>query len=391
MASRSSRSTKRKADESSNNVVSLSNSQVVTEPKQPKSDAAVTENAASDVPSIDLTANGDGTTHAVVRKKLSHCLSVDPVPLQPGKDPSQAVNIAVSSRALFDTGINYDWTEEPGKFSDYLDGIMRTEADPFPPGAAFPFIQALSQVNKCLLAINPTEQERFNVILMSHNHAHVGIKLINSINHHALYIERMCLTGGATPVPHYLEAYNVSLFLTSYPNEVEKALECGFAAAALSNQEVKDSVSEELRVAFDLDAVLFSAESEVHYKTGGLKAFFKHEKANRNKLVEEGPLKKFAQALGRMQKKFNDNPDIVKKSPIKVYVVTARSAASSGERAIKTLRAWGIRIDEIHFLAGAPKGPILNAIQPHIFFDDQHTHIDSAKKYGISAAQVGGE
>ena len=31
----------------------------------------------------------------------------------------------------------------------------------------------------------------------------------------------------------------------------------------------------------------------------------------------------------------------------------------------------GIRMYEIHFLAGAPKGPIINAIQSHIFFDDQ--------------------
>ena len=45
-------------------------------------------------------------------------------------------------------------------------------------------LQALCQVNRCLIEIDPKEQERFNVILMSHFHAHVGIKLINSINHH---------------------------------------------------------------------------------------------------------------------------------------------------------------------------------------------------------------
>ena len=57
---------------------------------------------------------------------------------------------------------------------------------------------------------------------------------------------------------------------------------------------------------------------------------------------------------------------------------------------LQTLRAWGLIIDEIHFLAGAPKGPILNAIKPHIFFDDQHVHIESAQKYGIAGAQVCG-
>ena len=34
------------------------------------------------------------------------------------------------------------------------------------------------------MKIDPKEQERFNVILMSHNHAHVGGRFINSVNHH---------------------------------------------------------------------------------------------------------------------------------------------------------------------------------------------------------------
>ena len=50
-----------------------------------------------------------------------------------------------------------------------------------------------------------------------------------------LHIERMCLTGGSTPVPHYLEAYNVSLFLTSYPEEVERALESGMYLTCVYN------------------------------------------------------------------------------------------------------------------------------------------------------------
>ena len=47
-------------------------------------------------------------------------------------------------------------------------------------------LQALGKVNECLLAIDPDEEERFNVILMSHSHTHVGIRLIHSINHHGM-------------------------------------------------------------------------------------------------------------------------------------------------------------------------------------------------------------
>lgn len=55
----------------------------------------------------------------------------------------------------------------------------------------------------------------------------------------------------------------------------------------MTSQSVRDCKTEELRIAFDLDAVLFSPESEVHYKAGGLKAFFRHEYENADKLVEE--------------------------------------------------------------------------------------------------------
>ena len=58
-------------------------------------------------------------------------------------------------------------------------------------------------------------------------------------------------------------------------------------------------------------------------------------------------------------------------SPYDSQLVTSSSAASAGSRAMKTLRSWGLDIDEAHFMAGAPKGPLLDKIKPHLFFDDQ--------------------
>ena len=68
--------------------------------------------------------------------------------------------------------------------------------------------------------------------------------------------------------------------------------------------------------------------------------------------------------------------------------MTARSAASSGARALKTLRSWGLETDEALFLAGAPKGPLLEKIRPHIFFDDQMFHVTGAQEMGTVAAHV---
>jgi 5'-nucleotidase len=90
-------------------------------------------------------------------------------------------------------------------------------------------------------------------------------------------------------------------------------------------------------------------------------------------------------ALGRMQKKFGCTDD--KNCPIRTYLVTSRDA-EVGERALKTLRHWGLQINESHFMAGAPKEEILKAINPHIFFDDQKSHIDGARRLGTPSGHV---
>ena len=54
----------------------------------------------------------------------------------------------------------------------------------------------------------------------------------------------------------------------------------------------------------------------------------------------------------------------------------------------QTLRRWGLDIDEALFLAGAPKGPILKKIKPHLFFDDQQRNIASGLEHGVNAAYV---
>jgi 5'-nucleotidase len=58
-------------------------------------------------------------------------------------------------------------------------------------------------------------------------------------------------------------------------------------------------------------------------------------------------------------------------------LVTARSAPAH-ERAIRTLMAWQIDVDEAMFLGGLPKGSFLREFEPDFFFDDQTGHIENA-------------
>uniref|UniRef100_A0A8D1I6T1 Cytosolic 5'-nucleotidase 1A n=1 Tax=Sus scrofa TaxID=9823 RepID=A0A8D1I6T1_PIG len=248
-------------------------------------------------------------------------------------------------------------------------------------------IQALEAVNKRLRELYPESEDLFDIVLVTNNHAQVGVRLINSINHYDLFIERFCMTGGNSPIC-YLKAYHTNLYLSADAEKVQEAIDEGIAAATIFSPSRDVAVSQsQLRVAFDGDAVLFSDESERIVKAHGLDSFFEHEKAHENKPLAQGPLKGFLEALGRLQKKFYSK-GLRLECPIRTYLVTARSAASSGARALKTLRSWGLETDEALFLAGAPKGPLLEKIRPHIFFDDQMFHVAGAQEMGTVAAHV---
>ncbi|KAM8913264.1 cytosolic 5'-nucleotidase 1A-like isoform 2-T3 [Spinachia spinachia] len=290
--------------------------------------------------------------------------------------PEKAVTIGVSARVLFNMETEQRIYEQRG-LEDYIKYQVEHETQPFSPGPAFSFVKALEAVNTQLRELYPESEELFDVVLMTNNHAYVGLRLINTINHHR----------GNSPIG-YLKAYHTNLYLSADPAKVREALQEGIAAATMFTPEKMAEVSEtQLRVAFDGDAVLFSDESERIYKAHGLDKFFEHEKAHEDQLLDHGPLKGFLEALGKLQKRFYGKGQRME-CPIRTYLVTARSAASSGTRALKTLRSWGLEIDEALFLAGAPKGPMLEKIRPHIFFDDQMFHVEGAAEMGTVACHV---
>ncbi|XP_062933811.1 cytosolic 5'-nucleotidase 1B [Cynocephalus volans] len=300
--------------------------------------------------------------------------------------PKHAITIAVSSRALFNMVDGKRIYEEEG-LEKYMEYQLNNENVILTPGPAFRFVKALQHVNARLRDLYPDEQDLFDIVLMTNNHAQVGVRLINSVNHYGLLIDRFCLTGGKSPIG-YLKAYLTNLYLSADSEKVQEAIQEGIASATMFDG-AKDMTfcDTQLRVAFDGDAVLFSDESEHIAKEHGLDKFCQHETLFENKPLAQGPLKGFLEDLGRLQKKFYAKDERLL-CPIRTYLVTARSAASAGARVLKTLRRWGLEIDEALFLAGAPKGPILMKIRPHIFFDDHMFHIEGAQKYGTITAHV---
>lgn len=282
--------------------------------------------------------------------------------------PSQVrLVVAISSRALFDLGASHRVFETEGVEAYYRYQIDHEE-EVLDPGVAFPMAKKLLLLNERL-----ADRGEIELILLSRNSSDTGLRVFNSIRHYGLDIARAVFTGGASPYS-YVSAFGAHLFLSADPNDVRMALDAGCAAATiLPRRRISaDEEVQQLRVAFDGDAVLFSDEAEQVYRRHGLEVFNATEFAAAHEPLRSGPFKDFLVALHRIQGLFP--PD---DSPLRTALITARGAPSH-ERVIRTLRAWGIRIDESLFLGGLGKGPFLKAFNADFFFDDQPTHCDSA-------------
>ncbi|MCX4191315.1 5'-nucleotidase [Methylophaga sp. OBS1] len=277
--------------------------------------------------------------------------------------------VAISSRALFDLDESHRIFEEQGTEA-YCRHQIENEDVPLAPGGAFNLARKLLALND-----NNPKTPKVEIILLSRNSADTGLRVFNSIQHHELSIIRAVFTSGSSPY-RYVAPFGANLFLSTSPEDVAMALEAGIAAATILPSNVGNNPeSEELRIAFDGDAVVFSDDSEKIYKEKGLEAFTENETQTAREPLPGGPFKDFLMALNRIQTEYPEND-----APIRTALVTARSAPAH-ERVIRTLRAWDIRIDEAIFLGGKAKGPFLKAFGADIFFDDQEQHCHSAKEH----------
>jgi 5'-nucleotidase len=282
-------------------------------------------------------------------------------------DPnSERLVVAISSRALFDLSESHALFERDG-LDAYRRYQMDREDELLAPGIAFPLVQKLLRLNAAAPAAPHVE-----VILLSRNSADTGLRIFNSIEHYGLKIVRAVFTGGASTSP-YVHSFGAQLFLSANPESVAAALSAGIAAATILPSKAPQSAFDELRIAFDGDAVIFGDESERVSQEQGIDAFHRHETERADEPLSGGPFRGFLAALHRLQAAFPADA-----SPIRTALVTARSAPAH-KRVILTLRGWGVRLDEALFLGGRDKGPFLQAFGADIFFDDSHANVESAR------------
>jgi 5'-nucleotidase len=275
--------------------------------------------------------------------------------------------VAISSRALF------DFEEENTVFeaSDdraYMQLQLQRVDAPAKPGVAFSLVRKL-------LAFNAGAAPQVEVVILSRNDPVSGMRVFRSAQHYGLPIERGVFTRGESPW-RYLKPLAANLFLSANEADVRSALGAGVPAARVfpHSARASDAHPNEVRIAFDGDAVLFSDEAEAVFQRDGLDAFQAHERDQAARPLAAGPFKPLLEALQRLQHASDSA------MRVRTALVTARSAPAH-ERAIRTLMDWHIEVDEAMFLGGLPKGAFLREFEPDFFFDDQTGHIHNAAEH----------
>lgn len=264
--------------------------------------------------------------------------------------------VGIASSALFDL------TDSDAVFQSEGEQAYRAHQEahldePFAPGVAFPFIRRLLRLND----IGPLVE----VIVLSRNSPDTGLRILRSAAHHGLTITRAIFTEGRAP-HEFMPALNMSLFLSANENDVRRATAANLPAGQVLKSSFIDDDDPALRIAFDFDGVLADDAAERVYQAGGLDQFQQHEATNVVTPLDPGPLRNFLAGLNRVQRRSGNR--------VRVSVVTARSAPAH-ERAVNSIKAWGLTVNDAFFLGGLEKAPILDVLKPHIFFDDQRRHL----------------
>ncbi len=283
--------------------------------------------------------------------------------------------IGVASSAVFDLSESDAVFRKEGE-KRYRKFQEENLDNPLPKGIAYSFVRRLLSLND--LSPDPADP-LVEVVLLSRNDPDTGLRVMRTIAHYDLRMTRAIFMQGMSPY-EYIPALNIALFLSGNRTDVDAAIQAGYPAGhVLSSQIVDDEEDPGLRIAFDFDGVLADDASETVMQETGLAQFHEHEVRNTMQPHNPGPLQEFLVRVSKIQSAEESCriKDPAYKNRLRISIVTARNAPSH-ERALKTLKSWGVMANDAFFLGGIEKARVLGVLRPHIFFDDQSTHLRTA-------------
>ncbi|MGX1543078.1 5'-nucleotidase [Streptomyces adustus] len=278
--------------------------------------------------------------------------------------------VGIASSALFDLAEADAIFRERGEdaYRAYQEAHLDDTLD---KGVAFPFIRRLLSLND----LSP-DDPLVEAIILSRNDPDTGLRVMRSIQTYGLPISRAVFMQGRSPY-RFMPALNMSLFLSANEDDVREAVALGLPAGRVLGPGVADEGDDQdLRIAFDFDGVLADDASEQVYQSGGIEDFRFHETTNAATPHDPGPLRDFLAGVNRIQRREEEQraADADYKMRVHVSLVTARDAPAH-ERPVRSLKNWGVTVNDAFFLGGIDKSTIMEVLKPHIFFDDQVGHL----------------
>lgn len=296
-------------------------------------------------------------------------------------DLSDTLVVGISSTALFDLSEadkifkEKNHNDPDSAIAEYREYMLQHENERLSNGTGMPLVESLLQLNDHKK--DPSDAcPIVEVVVISRNSPETGFRVLNEIRQRELPITRSAFIAGEDSTK-YLEAFYVDLFLTTNEEDAQRVIDSRVCAAAVVKKPPKENnihSTDQVRFAFDADAVLFSEDSELINQTKGLTEFWRLEDENQDIPLPEGPLANLLKKLSKIQMRLIEKKEY---SPVKLAIMTARNSPAE-MRVIKTLRKWEIYIDQAFFLGGLQKKRFLKAFNPHIFFDDQDSHLEPA-------------
>lgn len=287
-------------------------------------------------------------------------------------DLSDTLVVGISATALFDLAeadavYKARYARNPqSALEEYRTYMLERESEPLRDGTGMALVRALLGLNRYA---ESDQKPLVDVVVMSRNSPETGVRVFNNIRSRGLSIARHAFTGGESVVD-YLDAFDVDLFLTTNVEDAQRVIDAQACAAAVLKpppHAAEAAPDDQVRIAFDGDAVLFDESSELVVKTD----------EKQNEPMNDGPYAVLLRKLARLQQRLPFGADV---SPVRIAIVTARSAPAE-MRVINTLRHWGVYVNEIFFLGGVAKSKIVKAFRAHLFFDDQDLHLDPAARH----------
>lgn len=286
----------------------------------------------------------------------------------------QKLVVAVSSSAVFDMNAADTIFRDEG-IEAYRKYQLEHLDKPFDKGVAFPFISRLLRLN-----LANSKEKPIEVVVLSRNDPDSGRRFYKSCAHHHLAISRGAFTNGKSPY-EYMPSFNACLFLSANDVDVKNAIKNGFPAGlVLPTEAIDEEWDDELRVAFDFDGVIIDDEAEkVYQQTQDVLKFHESESMKSELPHQPGPLSTLIKKMSKIQQwerlEMRKDKNYVPK--LRIAIVTARDAPAN-ERMVTTLNNWGLEAVEAFFLGGIEKKRILDVLKPHIFFEDQLSHLATA-------------